>query len=496
MNEDVQRHETVASTGAAPRTDVPIYSAQRVMIPVTQSFGEYEVIEELGRGGMGVVYKALQKKLDRTVAIKVILSDRVATLEQVEMFQSEARALAKVIHPNVVRIYEADEWLGNHFFAMDFIAGDNLAAYSERKKLDFEEIAEIVAIIARAVDHLHQQGIVHRDLKPSNVLVDTNGTPYVTDFGLAMMFRHERTDDEMLSVAGTPSYMAPEQAQGAIQQIGPRTDVYALGSVLFHLLTGRPPFESNSSLDTLLQVIENDPPKPVKLNPQTPPDLETICWRCLRKQPKHRYESAAALADDLERYVRGEAIETQPPDFHTRLRHWTRREPALVWRLVGLGTAAVIAQVDYQLAHEISLLMHLKIMGVLTSWMAISWVCQWCLTRDQWTEEARMIWAGADVALLTGLLIINDGLNGPLVGTYPLLIASAGLWFRERVVWLSTVLSFLGYSALAIEGEVRGLQLTRVHWHLTFLAILLVMGFVVSHQVHRLRRLTRHLKRK
>jgi serine/threonine-protein kinase len=475
----------------------PDANAPDAVAPETPAtdFGNYELLEELGRGGMGIVYKARQKDLDRLVAVKVILAGRLATTEQVQRFRDEARAAAKVQHPGIVHIYEAGEVRGNHYFVMEYIAGSSLAEVASASPLDVETCAELISAVARAVDHLHAHNIVHRDLKPSNILLDKQRRPYVTDFGLAMMMERLGDPNQPGAVAGTPNYMAPEQAAGALKLIGPRTDVYCLGSVLYHLLTGRPPFKANSAMETLVRVMENEPPLLHHFNPDIPAELETICLRCLEKQPKKRYPSAGALADDLDHFLRGEAVEAQPPGFWHRLRSWSRRQPACAARVTGLAVCALIAQARYQLTRSATLRVHLGVMSVLAVWFAGSLACQWMLGRERCEERGRWIWAIMEVVLLTVLLRILDALISPLVASYAVLIAVAGLWLRERLVWAVTAASVLSYSLLVADAWHRDVSFETQHWHLVFIVVLVVLGAVTAHQVHRFRRLSRYYRR-
>lgn len=488
MDETASSQKTFSDPGSEP------FVAGEPEVLATD-FGNYELLEELGRGGMGIVYKARQKDLDRLVAVKVILAGRLATAEQVRRFRDEARAAAKVQHPGIVHIYEAGEVRGNHYFVMEYVAGSSLADIASAAPLDVETSAEMISAVARAVDHLHAHDIVHRDLKPSNILLDKQHRPYVTDFGLAMMTERLGDPSQAGTVAGTPNYMAPEQAAGAVAHIGPRTDVYCLGSVLYHLLTGRPPFKANTAMETLVRVMENEPPLPHRLNPAIPAELEMICLRCLEKKPKKRYATAGALADDLDRFLRGEAVEAQPPGLWHRLRSWSRRQPACAARVAGLAFCAVIAQARYQLAPHASLPVHLGVMSVLAVWLAGSMACQWMLGREQHAERGRWIWATMEVVFLTVLLRILDALISPLVASYAVLIAVAGLWLRERLVWVVTAASVFGYGLLVADAGQRRVPFSTPHWHLIFVVVLIVLGAVVALQVHRFQRLSRYYRR-
>ncbi len=307
-----------------------------------RDFGPYELIREIGRGGMGVVYEARQKGLDRSVAVKMILAGHLASPELVRRFQAEAKAAARLHHSNIVHIHDVGQFHGQDFFAMEYIEGESLAERITRGPMDPPGAVRLVAMVARAVEHLHQQGIIHRDLKPSNILVDADGEPYVTDFGLAKVFLPGTDATATGIIAGTPSYMAPEQASGRRAAVSPATDVYSLGAILYELLTGVPPFRAETALDTLMEVLSGDPPKPRTLNLRIPIGLELICLKCLSKEPAERYPSAAALADDLDRFARGEVLAVRPPTLVQRFWSWTRRQPALASRLARSGCSTAL----------------------------------------------------------------------------------------------------------------------------------------------------------
>ena len=308
-------------------------------------FGDYELIRELARGGMGVVYEARQVSLNRVVAIKMILSAHLASEADVRRFYVEAKAAANLDHPNIVPIFEIGEYEGQHYFSMKLIKGGNLADRIADFASDPEATARLTATVARAVEAAHRKGIVHRDLKPANILLDEAGQPHVTDFGLAKDLGGGDGLTKSGAIMGTPSYMSPEQAQATHRVIGPATDVYALGAILYELLTGRPPFRADTPLETLIQVVESQPAHPRSLNPKVPRDLETICLKCLEKTPSKRFKSAQELADELERFLRGERILTSSRRLpQAPIARWMRRLGwgALVGALGLMGLGAIV----------------------------------------------------------------------------------------------------------------------------------------------------------
>jgi WD40 repeat protein len=295
-------------------------------------FGDYELLEEVARGGMGVVFKARQMSLNRLVALKLISAGALATEDLVKRFKAEAEAAASLAHPNIVPIYEIGEHQGQHYFSMGLIDGPNLREQIEirKSKIDHPQtVVPLVATVARAVHYAHQRGVLHRDIKPSNILLDAAGEPHLTDFGLAKLVEKESTLTHTNAVLGTPAYMAPEQARGEAKEVTTAADVYGLGAVLYETITGSPPFGGGTSLETIRHVLEKEPRPPSVFNKAVDRDLETICLKCLEKEPGRRYSSAAGLAADLERWLRHEPIMVRPITRPERLRKWVRRRPAL-----------------------------------------------------------------------------------------------------------------------------------------------------------------------
>jgi serine/threonine protein kinase len=321
-------------------------------VPLNREFGDYELLSEIARGGMGIVYRARQKGLNRVVALKMILAGKLAGEDDRKRFRTEAKAAAKLQHPNIVAIYDVGEVDGQAYFSMEYVPGSSLHQRVVKDVMPSRMAAHYMEQIARALHYAHEKGVLHRDLKPANILLDENDQPKLTDFGLAKVVAaaeaaFQPSDPAQPTrtgaVLGTPSYMAPEQAGGLTKEVGPPCDIYGLGAVLYELVTGRPPFKAESPLETVMQVLNQDPLPPRLLNRNVDSDLETICMKCLEKEPKLRYASAEALADDLQRYLQKEPISARSINLLERLgrtlarshndkefRHWGEG-------LIGLG---------------------------------------------------------------------------------------------------------------------------------------------------------------
>src|SRR5213083_2026680 len=327
---------------ASPKTINPF--GERVPpSALLMDFGDYELLEQIGRGGQGVVFRARQKSLNRIVALKIIGLGHWATEAHLKRFRLEAEAAAKLEHPGIVPIHEVGERDGSCYFSMKFVEGGQLDEVVKQTPMSIRQAAELIAKVARTVQYAHEHGILHRDIKPGNILLDPKGEPHLTDFGLARLVESESTVTRTLEVLGTPSYMAPEQAVGNNTAVSSVTDVYGLGAVLYQLLTGHPPFAGGTTYETIKLLLDTEPRQPRLLNPKIGRDLSTICLKCLEKDPERRYASSLALAEDLERWLRHEPIQARRTGIFTRGRKWVRRNPSsalLTASLVALAAAA------------------------------------------------------------------------------------------------------------------------------------------------------------
>ncbi len=301
--------DAVAYQAALPATKASSNASEPApLLELPARLGDYELVEEIGRGGMGIVYRARQLSLDRIVAVKMILRGTLASPDDLARFRAEAEAAARLDHPNIVPVYEVGEIEGQPYFSMKYVSGTTLARRLAEGPLLPREAAALLLPVARAVHFAHRQGLLHRDLKPSNILIDEDGRPHITDFGLAKRTTDTTGLTHTGAIVGTPSYMAPEQVGGNRGEIGPTSDVYSLGAILYQMLTGRPPFQAASPVDTLLLVLEQDPVPPRVLNAKADRDLEMIALKCLQKPPDLRYVSADALARDLTAYLAGDPV--------------------------------------------------------------------------------------------------------------------------------------------------------------------------------------------
>jgi serine/threonine-protein kinase len=455
--------------------------------------GRFELLAEVGRGGMGVVYKARQVDLDRTVALKMVLAGSMASAEQLARFQAEAKVAARVQHPHVIPVYEIGQVNGMPYLVMQYVEGCSLADRLQAGPLNFESAVRIVAAVARAVAELHEHGIIHRDLKPSNILLDGHDQPFVTDFGLAKLVEGDSGVTQTGDLLGTAQYMAPEQALGRGKDAGPTADVYSLGATLYECLTGRPPFREATRFDTVLAVLESDPPRPRQINPKIPRVLEQIVLQCLEKEPSRRFPSAAALAEVLEGFLKGDVVAVRRPGPIVAFRRWSRRVPGLAARLVAFALFSGIVVLNHilKIHHDLGRYT-LPLLGLLATWAAVSWICQRGLRSSRGEDWWAYIWSAADIVILTAVeLVTNAGITPVIIG-YPFLVAAASLWTRRRMVWVTTALAATGYVWLMTWDLAYSPHPQELQRHVIFLISLIVLGVLMAYQVDRVHALSRY----
>ena len=458
--------------------------------------GDYEILGELGRGGMGIVYRAKQLSLDRIVALKMILHGDNATNSDVARFRAEAESAAQLHHPNIVNVYEVGEFDGRQFFSMKLIEGTTLAKRLLDGPLPSRLAAEMLAPICRAIADAHRRGVLHRDLKPSNILIDAEGRTYVTDFGLAKRLHSDEVSGidgqnhltMTGAILGTPSYMAPEQAAGRAGQVSEATDIYALGAILYAMMTARPPFQAASAVDTILMVREQDPLPPRMLNPKVDADLEMICLKCLQKPADLRYETADALANDLEAYLQSEPVSARSSQF-TKIISLAFRETHHAAVLENWGVLWMWHSLVVLLLCLITNWMHLQ--GVQSRW---PYATMWMVGTSTWAfifwelrrrsgpitfveRQIAHVWAGS-VGSSFFLYVLEWILNLPVLTLSPVLALTAGNVFIAKAGILSGKFYIQGVALYLTSILMALMQLNRAtDFGQTLLGVVLGLSF-------------------
>lgn len=432
----------------------PVYQQSDVPLSAP-GFGDYELLEEIGRGGMGIVYKARQLSLNRLVALKMILKGALATPEDLARFRTEAQAAAHLEHPNIVPVYNAGEHEGQAYFSMRLVEGQTLSALLARGPLRPHDAARYLAAISRAVQYAHEHGILHRDLKPSNILIDTKDEPHITDFGLAKRVSGEtaRSGGTLTgAIVGTPAYMAPEQVSNRRGTPSPSSDVYSLGVILYEMLTGRPPFQAPTPIDTLLLVLDQDPVPPRLFNRGVDADLELICLKCIQKEPELRYASAGALAADLQAYLHGEPLSVHSGRFASVFNRTFRETPhaaimenfGLLWMLHSVVVLLMCGLTTWLAVREIkNPLWYLFLWGGgLIVWAFVFWHLRKRAGPVLFVErQVAHIWGGAIVATI-GVFVVEYLLGKEVLSLAPMLAVIAGITFAVKAGMLSGVFYF------------------------------------------------------
>ncbi|MCA9176648.1 MAG: serine/threonine protein kinase [Planctomycetales bacterium] len=409
----------------------------------------YEVLEEVARGGMGVVYKARQHRPSRIVAIKMIRGGAFASRTEVERFITEAEAAAQLDDEAVVPVYELGVVQGEPFIAMKYIDGDNLESLLRAGKLSLSESLRILIAVCRAVAIAHRRGIVHRDLKPSNILIErSSGRPWLTDFGLAKYLDKDSRMTSAGDVLGTPGYMAPEQAWGNTDAVTAATDVYGLGAILYRLLTGSPPIQSDAAnLARTIQLIrDHDVIAPRSVSRKIPRALDTVCMKCLEAEPRQRFADAGELADDLQRFLDGETVQARPLAWTHRLHRWARHRPGLAVTWCALATFYLyhLAARWFDWIHD-DPAFNMAVASVSIGAATLAWIWQRLLIRRSGATWVLYAWLTSDVMLLTLMLFFGDSVKSPLVVLYHVVVAGSVLRCRTHLVGYVTLLAIGGY---------------------------------------------------
>lgn len=466
---------------------------QRLRLPT--QIGDYELRQELGRGGMGVVFRANQISLGREVAVKMILRGRLASDQDMQRFMSEASATARLKHPQIVPVYEVGDIDGRPFFSMQLINGPTLADLLVDGPLPERQAAKWIATVARAIGHAHRQGVVHRDLKPSNILIDGDSSPMVTDFGLAKQFGVENDLTRSGLLVGTPSYMSPEQASGRRESVGPASDIYSLGCVLYHALTGRPPLVAESAMELVMLVIEQDPTPPRALRPRLDRDLEMIVIRCLQKPADLRYETADRLADDLEAFLRDEHVAAASGRFLQVVSRWFREthHAAVLenWGMLWMWHALVLLVASLltwglELRDVTDRWSYVGVWVIgLSAWAAVFWKLRQRLGPVTFVErQVAHVW-GSSMISIAMLFPLEWWLDLEVLSLSPLLgVITAGIFIIKAgmfsgAFYLQAVSLLLAAAAMAVLPR---------YAHLIFGIVAATCFFVPGFQYHRRRR--------
>ena len=482
--QDFGNNETIPLPMATPSG-----SAVNWVARTFPQINNYEILSEIARGGMGVVYKAKQLRPNRLVAIKMIRAGSFASRSEIERFFTEADAAAQLDDESVVPVYEFGEVNGEPFIAMKYIDGDNLEAILSRDVVSIPKSLNLLVAISRAIAVAHDRGIIHRDIKPSNILVDrVSGRPWITDFGLAKYVEKESGATAAGDILGTPGYMAPEQAIGDANSATPASDVYGLGAILYRMLTGRPPILPDSSnIAAVIQLIrEHDVASPRSIHRWIPRPLNTICMKCLESEPGRRYSTARDLANDLQRYLDGEAIQAKPLGLHRRFHRWSMHRPglAVTWYGIAIFYAYHLACRGFGWVSDPTFNFAATLIAAT---MAISaWVWQSQLIRTSGAGWVLYAWLSSDVFLLTILLFWADSANSPLILVYHVMVAGSVLRCRSHLVAYTTCIAMSGYFTHCVYLQIAYAKASpKITTVIPTLLSLLIIGIIQYYSVRR-----------
>jgi serine/threonine-protein kinase len=445
----------------------------------------YEILDEVDRGGMGIVYRARHKELNRIVALKTIRSGEFANGNEIARFRREAQIAAQLVHPGIVPIYEIGERNNLIYYTMAFVEGCPLLELARSPTLSIAAKVQLVYQLTQALQYAHGQGVAHRDIKPSNILIDLHGSPILIDFGLAKSTHAESDLTQTGAMLGTPSYMAPEQIQYHHDHDLRLSDIYSLGAVFYYLLVGRPPFVGPTNFDIMLQLKDRQPVRPSRLNRQVDRELDTICLRAMEKNPSERYTTAAEFGQDLERWINGSAVSSPTKSPWIRWIRWWKQEPGLVSHAVAICVVILVVLMSHLLGYSLA---HLPTqLTVLLTWLLICFPLQRWILQSKDTTVPAILWGLIDLFCVSWLIATAGPPRSLLLVAYPLMITASALFYRTRFVILMTTACILAF--LVLTGLIEDPSFERASFRILFVCFLGIQCLTLTSLIFKVRNL-------
>jgi len=445
----------------------------------------YEILDEVDRGGMGIVYRARHKELNRIVALKTIRSGEFANGNEIARFRREAQIAAQLVHPGIVPIYEIGERNNLIYYTMAFVEGCPLLELARSPTLSIAAKVQLVYQLTQALQYAHGQGVAHRDIKPSNILIDLHGSPILIDFGLAKSTHAESDLTQTGAMLGTPSYMAPEQIQYHHDHDLRLSDIYSLGAVFYYLLVGRPPFVGPTNFDIMLQLKDRQPVRPSRLNRQVDRELDTICLRAMEKIPSERYATAAEFGQDLERWINGSAVSSPTKSPWIRWIRWWKQEPGLVSHAVAICVVILVVLMSHLLGYSLA---HLPTqLTVLLTWLLICFPLQRWILQSKDTTVPAILWGLIDLFCVSWLIATAGPPRSLLLVAYPLMITASALFYRTRFVILMTTACILAF--LVLTGLIEDPSFERASFRILFVCFLGIQCLTLTSLIFKVRNL-------
>jgi serine/threonine-protein kinase len=451
----------------------------------------YEILDEVDRGGMGIVYRAKHKELNRIVALKIIRSGEFANGNEIARFRREAQIAAQLVHPGIVPIYEIGERNNLIYYTMAFVEGCPLLELARSPTLSIAAKVQLVYQLTQALQYAHGQGVAHRDIKPSNILIDLHGSPILIDFGLAKSTNAESDLTQTGAMLGTPSYMAPEQIQYHQDHDLRLSDIYSLGAVFYYLLVGRPPFVGPTNFDIMLQLKDRQPVRPSRLNRQVDRELDTICLRAMEKIPSERYTTAAEFGQDLERWINGSAVSSPTKSPWIRWIRWWKQEPGLVSHAVAICVVILVVLMSHLLGYSLA---HLPTqLTVLLTWLLICFPLQRWILQSKDTTVPAILWGLIDLFCVSWLIATAGPPRSLLLVAYPLMITASALFYRTRFVILMTTACILAF--LVLTGLIEDPSFERASFRILFVCFLGIQCLTLTSLIFKVRNLFTYRER-